>query len=105
MSFTLPRVFRLENNKNNLEKIKSFFFISPHFCCVHLPLALLAADQAKAVFAVCGRCFNGTVKKRWEKAVAAWQQTVPGLSRGMVMGRGDIEGCWTTYGEKVGFGK
>lgn len=91
MSFTLPRVFSLENNnnKNNLDFIFSPLFPpSFFFCQVHLLLALLAADQEKAVSTVCGHCFNGTVKKRWEKAVAAWQQTVPALSRGMVVLKG-----------------
>lgn len=33
MSFTLPRIFRLENNneKNNLKKIKSLLLFPPHF--------------------------------------------------------------------------
>lgn len=52
MSFTLPRVFSLENNdNNNLEKNKIFFIshLFFFFCHMGLSLALLAADQEKAL--------------------------------------------------------
>lgn len=70
MSFTLPRVFRLENNneKNNLKKPKSLLLFTPifyfFFCHVHLPLAPLDAHQDKAVWTVSGHCLKRTVKKK-----------------------------------------
>jgi len=64
----LPRIFRLENNnKNNLEKKISLLYFSPSF--FFLPLALLTVGQEKAISTLGGHGFNGTVKKRWEKAL------------------------------------
>lgn len=65
MSFTLPGVFRLENNKNNLEKKKIFLLYFPPFLPCAFAIGPLGCRPSKS----CIRCLWPLLQWEGEKEV------------------------------------